>query len=155
MMGRYKHLGLILDDTVSWRAHVHRLSKSLAPICGLLRKLSYFIPTKIHLNIYFAHVHSKFQYLVSIWESAPKTVIQKLIVSQSKAIKSVYKLPHMFPTIQLYTENTKHILPVQALHDFRSIVYIFKITRLAGTHSNQQLRRHSHSHNTRRSNNFQ
>lgn len=151
----YKYLGLILDETLSWRMHIASLIKKLSPLCGVLRKLSYFIPSKILLKIYFSHFHSRIQYLISIWGSAPKTVLQKLQMLQNKSLRNVYKLPFSFPKSQLYMEKAKNIFPLLGLHVYRKIIYIHKITKVTGTHSNQIISRPDHQHNTRRSSNYQ
>lgn len=35
----FKYLGLVLDDTISWEAHIDHLKKKIAPLCGILRKI--------------------------------------------------------------------------------------------------------------------
>ena len=41
-----KYLGLILDENLTWDSHINALNKSIAPYCGILWKLSKFVPKK-------------------------------------------------------------------------------------------------------------
>lgn len=58
----FEFLGLTLDSTMSWSAHVDLLQRKLSSLCGILRKIS-FLPKSALEKLYFALIHSSLQYL--------------------------------------------------------------------------------------------
>ena len=149
-----KYLGIYLDSQLNWKVHIDSLCRKLISQCGALRKLSYHTPKWVLEKIYFAHFHSRLQYLISAWGSAAKTNLSKLQVLQNRALKSVYKLPYLFPTSDLYTQFNKSILPVKGLNELQLLSQLFKILKLNSLLSNLAITRRNitHSHNTRQAN---
>ncbi|XP_038106223.1 uncharacterized protein LOC119765983 [Culex quinquefasciatus] len=74
----FEFLGLTLDSTMSWSAHVDLLKRKLSSFCGILRKTSSFLPTSALKKLYFAMIHSRLQYLIANWGHAQESCLQKL-----------------------------------------------------------------------------
>ena len=53
-----KFLGLIIDDTLTWKEHIIQLSKQMSSACYALRYVKHSLPTQTLKIIYFAHVHT-------------------------------------------------------------------------------------------------
>jgi hypothetical protein len=55
-----KFLGLIIDDTLSWKQHIDQVIKKISIACYALRNIKYILP--LDTLIYFAHIHSIISY---------------------------------------------------------------------------------------------
>lgn len=124
---QYPFLGLTLDDTMSWMAHIDLLKSKLAPICGLLWKLSSFLPTSCLKKLYFSLVHSRLNYLVANWGFACNIHLRELQVIQNRCIKAVFRKPYLYPTRLLYSNPTDSFLPLRALQELQMLTHLRKI----------------------------
>ena len=62
-----KFVGLLLDDTLSWKYHLSELSKKLARTCWVLYKIRPFNPTETLVCLYNSLFMSFFQYGITVW----------------------------------------------------------------------------------------
>lgn len=119
-----KYLGLYLNCTFSWDTHINYIKKKISPYPYVFYRLRKFLGSSLLLKLYYAFFHSRLIYMNSIWSSAPKLLINKLAILQNKAIKSIYKLPYLTPTVQLYNEN---ILSLATLNQYEMILLFKKM----------------------------
>jgi hypothetical protein len=52
-----KFVGLIIDDTLSWKQHVDQIIKKIFTACYALRNIKYILPSDAQKPIYFARIH--------------------------------------------------------------------------------------------------
>ena len=64
-----KYLGLILQSSMKWNLHIDSIKRVTSITC-ILRRLSYSVPNNFLKSIYYAHVHSKLNYLCPVWGCA-------------------------------------------------------------------------------------
>jgi len=57
-----KFLGLIIDDTLSWKQHIEHIVNRMCTACYALRNIIYVVPIDTLRVIYFAHIHSIMSY---------------------------------------------------------------------------------------------
>lgn len=65
-----KFLGLIIDDTITWKQHINYVINKIARSCYALRNIKHFIPLDTLKVIYFAHIHSILSYGIIFWGNA-------------------------------------------------------------------------------------
>lgn len=151
----YKYLGLTLDETLSWNAHIEKLKHTVAPICGILRKISSFVPAHWLKTLYFALVHSRLYFLVGVWGNASKSRLRELQCLQNRCLKAVLKKPHLYPTVQLFNEANNSVLPIRALHELQIAMHMHKILQDEGnTHNNLVFNRAFVGRSSRQANNL-
>lgn len=150
----FKYLGLIFDTNLTWHSHINKLQSEISSTCGLLRKVSKFLPIKQMLAVYHAFVQSKLQYMVSIWGAASKFKIAPLQVLQNRCLKAVYHKPRLHSTLLLYQEAANSILPIAALREKQTLIQMHNILWNASTLHNQSFRHSSHGHYTRNQTNL-
>lgn len=144
-----KYLGLTFDPNLTWRIHIERLRREISSFCGVLWKISKFVPHKQLSTIYHAFIQSKLCYLVSIWGTAPKTILKPLQVTQNRCLRIVYNKPRMFSTETLYRQAAQSTLPILALREMQTLVSMQNLIRNPSTHHNFMLQQPDHLHNTR------
>lgn len=109
------YLGLHLDSHLTWEAHTRELCKQMRPMVGILYKLSRTLPQKQLLNMYYAFIHSHITYLIGTWGHAAACHLKPLQALQNRALKIVFGLDRLTPSIDLYCEFAKGILPIKGL----------------------------------------
>lgn len=145
----FKHLGIILDSTLSWKEHIKSVVQSCAPMCGMLRKLSYYLPQHVLLKIYYAFINSRYQYASCVWGSVGKHQLRSLQIQQNRCIKAIYRLPFLHPTINLFNSLGHNIVPISALHEYQTSIIIHRIIHIQDIHHNIELQNVTHQYETR------
>ena len=125
-----KYLGILFDNRLNFLAHIKILEVKIAPLVGILNKLKYFLPSSALLKLYYALIHSHFNYGLAVWGSTYPTYLNKLKLLQNKAIRIV-TFSHMSTSSKpLYIKS--NILPLPKLFKFEvaKIVYCYKFNLL-------------------------
>lgn len=120
----FKYLGIHLDCILSWDYHIKKLAGKISTMCGILKRISHFVPRKVLFMFYFAHVHSHLNYLIIAWGRACKSKLKKLQTLQNRCIKIIYNLPWLFSSVRLYTDFPHKILPIQGMCDEQTLLLI-------------------------------
>lgn len=144
-----KYLGLTFDVHMLWQDHINTISNKIAPLVGLLRKLSFFVPSRVLLMIYFSFIHSRLSYGLVIYGTATATRLKKLQTLQNKSIKAVYRLPILFSTKDLYCYENNLVLPINILYKFQLSLYMYKTLNVSSALSNIKFHCTSHTYSTR------
>lgn len=148
-----KYLGLIINHNLSWIPHIEFLKNKVSKFIGVLYRISKFVDTTTKLKIYYAFIHSHLTYLNTIWGSAADSSINTIQILQNKAIKLIYNLHRLTPSVDLYTESP--MLPIKYLFKFELSLLVFKISNnLIKFNGNFELNSDNHSYVTRIRNNF-
>lgn len=148
----YKYLGLILDPTLRWIDHIKYVENKVSSLCGVMRRVSYFVSRNTLLKFYYAHIHSCLSYLIIAWGRACKSSLRKLQTLQNRCLKTIFKKPVLYPTLQLYSDNSHNIIPVNGLCDLQTITFVHDTLHNHSFHHSVQLPSTNHSYSTRNSN---
>lgn len=100
-----RYLGVFIDSKLIFKHHIDvaRLKAIAAfrAIYGLLAKSSR-LPTKNKRQLYTAIIRPIMMWGCEVWRTAATTNRKKLQIVQSGCLKTIYKLPHRYPTRQLH-----------------------------------------------------
>lgn len=144
----FKYLGVTLDNRLTWRTHIDEVVSSCSALCGILRKLAWTLPRHALLKIYYAFINSKYQYGIQIWGTACRTYLKDLQTQQNRCIKAIFKLPFLYPTIDLYDTQQHNILPILGMFKLKIAVLMYKI-QTGQLHHNWRFTSADHQHFTR------
>lgn len=148
-----KYLGVTLQSNLSWNLHIKDIKSKISPVIGLLYKFKYKFDEKTKLIIYEALIQSHLNYLVSIYAYKNSIELQSLQRTQNKALKNVYNLPIRYPTLRLYQEIAKNILPINGIYKKQVLLFVFKSLHNIG-HSTITFTRNQSTFATRSSSNL-
>ncbi len=84
-----KHLGVIIDDTLTWSKHITHITKKIAPGLFYLRKSKNIIPYDMQCTLYNAIIAPHFNYCNVVWGNCNLTLQNKLQVLQNRAAKII------------------------------------------------------------------
>ena len=68
-VGTFKYLGIILDQTLSWKDHVSSLGKKISSRLGMLSLARKVLPRHTCLTLYNAMILPLFDYCAPVWDS--------------------------------------------------------------------------------------
>jgi hypothetical protein len=77
-----KFLGLIIDDTLTWKRHIEYLKKKMSLACFALRNIKDTVSLDALKLIYFANVHSIISYGIILWSDS--SCANKVFILQKK-----------------------------------------------------------------------
>ena len=87
----YKYLGILLDENLSFRAHIDYICKKLSKSLFCLRRAKSLLNERALRTLYFATFHSHLLYCANILGCAPKSKINRITILQ-KSHKIDYQL---------------------------------------------------------------
>ena len=85
-----KFLGVIIDDKLSWHAHIEYLAKKLRSTAAVLCRIRHYIPKENFKNLYYALFESHLSYGITVWGGISKTNIQKIFSIQKHCIRILF-----------------------------------------------------------------
>ena len=85
-----KHLGILIEDQLSFKSHIHFLEEKLSCSVGIMAKLNYHLPPSV-LTLYHSLVHVHLIYTLPVWATTFPTYLIKLKRLQKKAICIITK----------------------------------------------------------------
>lgn len=97
-----KYLGVTLDDSLSFSAHIDLLTARIRKLIFVFKTLRHVAEAQIVKRVYLALCQSLLSYCVSAWGGAPKTAMIKLERAQRAVLKVSTFRPILFPTEDLY-----------------------------------------------------
>ena len=86
-----KSLGLIIDENLSWKAHIHEISKKVSSCIGALKRVRPFVSMHTAIKIYKALIEPHFDYCSAVWDGLTQQLSEKLQKLQNRAIRVITK----------------------------------------------------------------
>ena len=119
----FKFLGYVLEEHLSWKAHIQYITNIISKMIGLLTKLSKTFEIETLRPLYFAFIHSYLINGITVWGSAAKVHINPLVKHQKKAIRIISPSSYLASTRKLFKDLS--ILPVKFLYYSRIATFMY------------------------------
>lgn len=142
----FKYLGVHLDSNMKFDIHIKKLTSKLSSICGMFKRIKWYVPDNVKRSIFFALFGSHINYAILVYGATYKTKLAKLQVIQNKAIKSLFNYSYRSNNITMH--NDLNILPVQYTAKLHQTTHIYNIKQ-SNIHSNTTLINQQTAYNTR------
>ena len=115
---KIKYLGVIMDSKLTWKHHIFELNKKLNRAVGMLYKLRKIrCNEQILLSIYHSLFQSHISYGLCVWGNADFTYINKLFLTQKRAIRAIAGLDFGESTNDSFKEL--NLLKLKDLYEFQ------------------------------------
>ena len=86
-----KFLGVILDDKLSWTAHIDALVKKLKCANGQINRIAKFVPTEqLRKTIYHTLFESHLTYGVTVWGGVSESKLKKVFNAQKHCLRILF-----------------------------------------------------------------
>ena len=120
-----KHLGMIVDDRLTWEDHIDYITLKINRGIGIIRRVRQFIPEKSLLLLYQTLIDPYFRYCSTVWGQCEETLKDKLQALQNRAARSIAKVKY---------EDADHLqlllkfgwLSVRSLISYEMGVFMYK-----------------------------
>ena len=119
-----KFLGVIVDNKLSWEAHINYISQKVSKSISILKMLKYTFPTNALKTLYHSLIYPYFNYCNLIWGSAASTHLESLILLQKKSIRIISKVGYLDHTECLFKDHK--MLTVPKIYDYNCVKFIFQ-----------------------------
>jgi hypothetical protein len=117
-----KFLGLLLNETLTWRSHITDLSKRLGSACYALRAITPDLSTDILKMVYFAYIHSLMSYSIIFWENSSHST--EIFRIQKRVIRIITKSGSRVSCCKLFKQL--EILPLQSQFILSTLLFVIK-----------------------------
>ena len=85
-----KFLGVIIDEGLTWEAHIEHLEKKLNSCIVMIKRIKNSIPKSEYLKIYNALFMSHLSYCISCWGGIPAYKLNKISAIQKRCIRLLF-----------------------------------------------------------------
>ena len=86
-MATSKSLGVHIDGNLSWECHINEISMKIASGISAIKRIRYFLPFEILLNVYNSLVQPHFDYCNVVWRNCSKNLSSKLQQLQNRVAR--------------------------------------------------------------------
>lgn len=84
-----KFLGMLLDESLTWRYHINYINNKIARSLFMIKQVKKTLPSENLRMLYFAMIHPYLSYGLTAWGNAAPNIINSTIVLQKKAIRTI------------------------------------------------------------------
>ena len=99
-----KYLGNHIDDTLTWKGHIHHVIKSASKYFGIFNKIKGLIPNRYKHIVYYACIYSRISYGIEVYGACGVTLQKKLQIVMNKLIKSLFIKSPYHGTNEMFKE---------------------------------------------------
>ena len=85
-----KYLGVLIDETLSWKYHIVHLASKISKTIGIIARLRHFVPLATLHDIYISLIQPYLLYGIVAWGRATKTHRNKILLLQKRALRLMY-----------------------------------------------------------------
>jgi hypothetical protein len=117
-----KFLGLIIDDSLSWRAHIDHIMSKLNTACFVIRTIQPIMSTETLRMVYFAYVHSIISFGIILGGNQPHS--EKIFKLQKRVIRVITHSKMRDSCRELF--KRLEILPLYSQYIFCLSMFIVK-----------------------------
>ena len=86
---RVKFLGVLLDESLTWRPHLIEVSRKLTRSVGILYKLRHYVPLDTLISIYYALFYPFLTYGIVVWGATYENLLKPVLTAQKKVIRAI------------------------------------------------------------------
>ena len=103
-VNKMKYLGVMMDDTLSWKEHVNYLNSRIARGSWAIFKIKPYVNIKTLRTLYYCLIYFHLQYCISSWGRASQTTLRLLKTTQKRILRIITKSPYCTPSTPLFSE---------------------------------------------------
>ena len=122
-----KFLGVVYDQTMSFRDHINYFSLRLSRTAALIYRVKLLMPDFVLKKLYHAHVTSILSYCNIVWANTYPTHLDVLKKMQKKIIRNITNSDYLAHTAPLF--NQLQLLNIDKLRKYYLGIYFYKNIR--------------------------
>ena len=147
---QFKHLGVWLDPSLTWKVHINKLVTNVNKRLGVLRRVRSVLPQRTLNMLYKTMLLPHFDYCDTVWGSSSKLCLTKQDTLQNTAGKLILSLSRRFPTDILLSTLGWQTLSARRTYHITTLMYKSLTSKLHPQMCNIFIpAANGHSYNTR------
>jgi hypothetical protein len=119
-----KFLGTYIDSDFTWTTHITQTAKKLARSIGILYKVRPCLSKITLRTLYNCLVYPYLSYCLIIWGSASSTSLNKLVVCQKRAVRTITGALYRAHTAEIFVREG--ILTLKNMYNYELLVFMFR-----------------------------
>ena len=154
-VGNANFLGLIIDDDLSWRHHIIKVTSKISKLCGIMARARHYLPIRTLRTVYNAMVYSYLSCSDVVWASTYLSRLDALYKVQKKIIRTISFSKYEQESRKLFI--SLQLLNIHELNYYQIGLFMYSYTKgsLPSAFSNYfSLNDTIHQHYTRSSGKF-
>ena len=116
-----KFLGVIIDNKLSWKAHIDNIANKISRNIGILNRLKTQLPSTALLTLYSSLTLPYLNYGLLAWGNAHQTSLDKILLLQKRAVRIICQANFLAHTNPLFFEKNIFVSKRFVLASARSI----------------------------------
>jgi len=124
-----KFLGLIIDDSLSWKAHIDQMMSKLNTACFVIQTIQAMMSQEPLRMVYFAYIHSIMSYGIIFGGKQPHS--EKIFKIQKRGIRIIINSRARDSCRELFKKL--EILPLYSQYIFSLSIFVIKNKHLFST----------------------
>jgi hypothetical protein len=98
IVDKTKFLGVILDNSLNWKPHIHYITQKLAKSIGILSQARKVLDRKTLIQLYYSFIYPYINYCNLSWGNSPESILWPIFRLQKIAIRIVFNIRHRSST---------------------------------------------------------
>ena len=119
-------LGIIVDNTLTWKAHAAHICKKISKSLGILYRARKILGQDTLRQLYFSFLYPYLSYCITIWGNAPASTLYPIFKLQKRAVIIVYNIKYRDST-KMACKKAK-LLRLPELYTFSILIFMYKFT---------------------------
>ena len=124
---QFKLLGVVIQDSLHWKAQINLLALKIARNVGLLSSIKYLLTKDILLLLCNSLILSKIQYGILLWGSTYATHLHPQVTLQKRALCIVSGSSYLAHTKPIAIKL--HTLLFNELYEYHISLFMFNVYR--------------------------
>jgi hypothetical protein len=97
-----KFLGVILDDSLTWKHHINHINKKISKSLFAIKQVKHILNIDSLKTLYFALIQPYINYGILAWGNATNSILKRTVVLQKRAIRTICKAKYNSHTEPLF-----------------------------------------------------
>ena len=123
-----RFLGIIIDESLSWREQIYCLSKKIYKSIGIIRKVSHLVSKQCLLTLYYSLIYPHLSYCNIVWGSTFTTTLKKILTLQNRFVRLASGSVWDATAAPLF--KNLHILTIYDINNYQICTFMYKIFSL-------------------------
>jgi hypothetical protein len=119
----FKVLGMIIDNNLSWSAHIESIRKSVCSKLFLLSRIRHLLPFSSRKQFYNSFILPHFDYCSNIWYFCSQEDMNCLKRLQKRAMRLILNVSMETPTVELFRRLNWFPIDYRIKFNFTVLVY--------------------------------
>ena len=142
-----KYLGVMIDNKLCFRDHIHFVISKISKHTGILYKLKDSLPMCTRLNYYFAFMHPYISYNIIVWGSTYHTILEPLNIQMKRIVRIICGAKFRDHTNPLFKKL--RLLKLYDLYKYHTLIHVYKQKSLGLLEIAENLHNTRHHENIR------